>query len=865
MTTDLKAPPLELIATCAFGLEAIVRRELAALGYDGKVVSPGRVQFDGDYQAICRSNVWLRCADRVLVKVASFAAPDFDALFDTVRAIAWEDWLSVDAAFPVIGRSAKSTLTSVPAVQRSVKKAIVLRMQDAYRQSTLAETGAEYKIEIALLNDQATLTIDTTGPSLHKRGYRLRAGEAPIKETLAAAMVMLSFWKGDRPMIDPFVGSGTIPIEAALIARQMAPGRHRRFTATDWPQVAAHMWADTFEEADDLILPDLTDRIIGYDTDQRTLAGARHNAEAATVAGSIHFQCKDFADLTSARQYGCVITNPPYGERLGGEWELRPLYESIPSVLAKLPTWSHYLITAYPNFEALVGREADRRRKLYNGRIECTYYQFHGPKRPKRRPQAERQTQADSVTAQPSIAALLATTETIISGGHPIVVLPKTEIPDHSVSKTDTTDVALTPNETAVQIEQSIVPGVADSESTTESPPRANESVTTGTAPADETTTATDAQTSTPAIFNRPESDDAGIPAPTESDSETISDTQTAPIDQGTSFHPPTKLPPVFGHVESKTQQQAELFSRRLKKLAKHLRRYPTRQGITSYRIYERDVAEVPLVVDRYEDHLHLIEYDRPHDRNQTQHARWLDQMAITARETLGVEPGKVFLKHKRRQRGDAQHEQVNDQKMEVVVNEGGLKFLVNLSDYVDTGLFLDHRITRSMVRDDAKGKSFLNLFAYTGSFSVYAADGGAKETVTVDWSNTYLKWAERNMYLNKLDGPQHQFVRAGTMDFLRNHANEPTYDLVVVDPPTFSNSKRTEDIWDVQKSHVEMFDLLIPLVKPGGTIYFSNNFRRFKFDPNLVNVSQCYEISKQTVPPEFRNKRIHRCWKMTV
>lgn len=859
--------PLQLIATCAFGLESIVRRELQALGYTGKVVSPGRVQFEGDYAAIARTNVWLRCSDRVLVVMGTFPAADFDALFDTVREMPWENWLGIDAAFPVIGRSAKSTLTSVPAIQRSVKKAMVMRMQQVYRRDVLAETDAQYKTEIAILEDQATVTIDTTGPSLHKRGYRLRAGEAPIKETMAAALVMLSFWKGDRPMIDPFVGSGTIPIEAAMIARSMAPGRHRRFAASDWPQLPAYMWSEVFTEADDLIQPELTERIIGTDVDERTLAGARHNAEAALVGGSVHFQARPFDQLTSAREYGCVITNPPYGERIGDDWELRPLYESMPTVLAKLPTWSHYILTAYPNFERLVGRNADRRRKLYNGRIECCYYQYHGPKRPKRRPRPDAdgvstQTAGSNISPTPSVADLLASLASGVefaSVTHPITEVTPVEpiaiTQLESVSCADTVPASTTTVQNPISgqepsgIDEHNEPATPELHQTPDVAPPSEASVTSlptepNSQPASDQTTAASADTPT---------------------SEVTTAEEAEPVHANLWRTNPTDLPPVFGRVETKTDELADLFARRLTKLAKHLRRYPTRKGITSYRLYERDVAEVPLVVDRYEDHLHLIEYDRPHARNDAQHERWLDRMAITARDTLGIDPGKVFLKRKSRQRGTSQHEQVDDQQIEVVAHEGGLKFLVNLSDYVDTGLFLDHRITRSMVREEAAGKSFLNLFAYTGSFSVYAAHGGAASTTTVDWSNTYLQWAKRNFTMNRLDGPQHEFARMGTLEFLHTHRPEPTYDLCVVDPPTFSNSKRTEDVWDVQHSYIEMFEQLLPLMKPGGVIYFSTNFRRFKMDESQINVSECYEISRQTVPPEYRNQRIHRCWKMVV
>lgn len=316
---------------------------------------------------------------------------------------------------------------------------------------------------------------------------------------------------------------------------------------------------------------------------------------------------------------------------------------------------------------------------------------------------------------------------------------------------------------------------------------------------------------------------------------------------------------------ERKSAAQAEMFGRRLDKLAKHLRRYPTKQQITCYRIYEKDIPEIPLVVDRYEDHLHLTEYSTPYQRTDAQHQRWLDLMGETVCRALEVAPEKMFFKRRERQSGRQQHEHISDQRYELIVQEGGLKFIVNLSDYVDTGLFLDHRITRSMVRDLAGGKNFLNLFAYTGSFSVYAAAGGCSQSTTVDWSKTYLDWGKRNLLLNGFDAGSHQFVRQSAVDFVYEHRREPTYDLAVVDPPTFSNSKRTESLWDVQRDAVPLLQQLLLLMKPGGVIYFSNNFRQFKMNPADLAATQVHEISNQTVPPNYRNRKIHRCWRIVV
>lgn len=732
----------DLIAACAFGLEAIVRRELSALGIDAAIGESGRVHFQGTLETVAQANLWLRCADRVLIRVAEFPAADFDALFDTTQAICWGDWIPVDGEFPVTGRSVKSTLTSVPACQRAVKRAIVDALRRDHGTESLPETGATYPVDVALLKDTATITLDTTGRSLHRRGYRSAVTAAPLKETLAAAMVMLSYWKRDRPLVDPFCGSGTILIEAAMIGRNMAPGQSREFRFEKWQHAPRAALLDLRSKALQGVLDPLPQRLLGSDTDFRVLRFARENAEAAGVTADVHFETADVRDLRSSRRFGCLITNPPYGMRLGRDWEIEELYASLPDVLRHLPTWSFYFLTAFSEFEKRLGRAADRRRKLYNGRIECTYYQFQGPK-------------------------------PVADGGPPAAASERAGEPIH------------TPEPPATQ------------------PP----------APA------------------RPYVHAVGQAA--------------------------------FGALPDKAQHQADLFATRLRKRAKHFRKMMARRKITCFRLYERDIPEIPLVVDRYENHLHLSEFERPHDRDVAQHAAWLDLMAETAGEALDVPKQNVFLKRRSRQRGNTQHEKVSETDQKIPVQEGGLTFLVNLTDYIDTGLFLDHRVTRGMVREQAEGKHFLNLFAYTGSFTTYAAAGKAASTTSVDLSQTYLDWAQENLDANGLSGPQHQFVVMDIGEFIRRHRPGEVYDLVVCDPPTFSNSKRTDQDWSVQTDAVPLLNDVLKLVRPGGAIYFSTNFRRFKFDTDSLTAAKIHEISKQTVPDEFRNRRIHRCWRI--
>ena len=372
----------ELVAAAAFGMEAIVARELKELGYEA-TVEDGRVRFRGDASAIVRTNLWLRCAERVQVVVGDFPAVDFDQLFDQTKVLPWENWLSADARFPVTARVVRSTIRSVPNVQRMVKRAVVERMRKVYSRHWFAETGEEYPIEAHILNDRVLLTIDTSGDGLHKRGYRQLVGAAPLRETVAAALVKLSYWSRDRLLVDPFCGSGTIAIEAALLGRNLAPGRNRNFTAENWPQIPRKQWSAGRQEARELAdTRPLSIPIIATDREKDVIKIARMNARDAGVQTDIHFEKKDFVEFPSNRDYGVMICNPPYGERIGEEREVRQLYRDMGEILRGLDTWSLYILTSSPEFEKLFGKRADRRRKLYNARIACTYYQYLGPKPP---------------------------------------------------------------------------------------------------------------------------------------------------------------------------------------------------------------------------------------------------------------------------------------------------------------------------------------------------------------------------------------------------------------------------------------------------------------------------------------------------
>lgn len=375
---------IELTASTAFGLEAIVARELKALGYEEVEVQNGRVVFITNEEGICRSNIWLRCADRIGVKMGEFTARSFEELFQQTKALPWEEWLPVDARFPVTGKSVKSQLYSVPDCQAIVKKAIVERLKDTYGVSWFQETGALFAIQVAILKDVVTLTIDTSGRGLNKRGYRELAGEAPLKETLAAAMVYLSYWKPERALVDPFCGTGTIPIEAAFIGQKRAPGLVRKFSAEEWPSVPEKLWARSREEGQDLWQRDLPLNIYGSDIDANALRLARIHAKEAGLEDKIFFQKLPVKEVRSRFRYGHLITNPPYGLRIGNQEEVASVYQELGTVFHQLEDWSLHMLTTLQKPERFLNKRWDKSRKLYNGRIECHYYQFFGPKPPRR-------------------------------------------------------------------------------------------------------------------------------------------------------------------------------------------------------------------------------------------------------------------------------------------------------------------------------------------------------------------------------------------------------------------------------------------------------------------------------------------------
>ncbi len=379
----------ELIAPCHFGLEAVLKKEILDLGYEISQVEDGKVTFLGDAEAICRANIFLRTTERILLKVGSFKAVTFEELFQGTKALPWEEYIPQDGRFWVKkANSIKSKLFSPSDIQSIMKKAMVERMKQGYGVSVIPETGADYPVRVSLYKDIVTVALDTTGESLHKRGYRKLTSKAPIEETLAAALIMLTPWNKDRILVDPFCGSGTFPIEAAMMAANMAPGMNRSFLSEDWKQIIPRKcWYEAMDEAQELVDDTVSVDIQGYDLDPEVIKAARANAELAGVAHMIHFQQRPVAELSHPKKYGFLITNPPYGERIEDKKNLPALYTQIGERFKALDSWSAFIITSYEDVEKYMGRKADKNRKIYNGMMKTYFYQFLGPKPPRRKPE----------------------------------------------------------------------------------------------------------------------------------------------------------------------------------------------------------------------------------------------------------------------------------------------------------------------------------------------------------------------------------------------------------------------------------------------------------------------------------------------
>ena len=843
--------PARFTARTLEGLEWVLARELEAIGARDLRIGRRTIEFSAEpgseretlYRAVLESRV----AIRVLEPLGRFRVDSPDTLYRAMQEIDWTEQLRVSDTLRVDAAIHDTFLTHSLYAAQIIKDAVVDQLRTpSGRRPSVQLRGATLRLALHLVGDVATIFRDAAGRSLHQRGWRMGEVEAPLSEVLAAGMLAIAGWwrpgaTGDattgEPILDPMCGSGTLVIEAATIAAGMAPGLWRaRRTAHGF-----FRFRDCDKPLVERLVADLEARVCqpaghcaASDLDPRAVEAAQACAAAAGVAGSIAIEQRHFEEVRPAAAAGLVLTNPPYGERLPlprasalfrrlGDW-----------LVARCGGWRAAILAADTPAATHLGLRPVYRIPLMNGPIPCRLLELTLRERatpsPPSRPSLETENQTQLPPSAPAPAPAP-------SASAPPVSAPSVSAP--SVSAETVTDASR--DRAELDEPWRFRP---EEEGSSKGP---------------------DGERSRRGDSDRP----GAVVAP----GVALSESTTTPLtDAAVASSSDAPTVPDAAPSRPRTRAVADQigdFRRRLAKRFKHLAKWARRQGIEAFRIYDRDIPEIPLAIDWYAGWLHASEYDRPHERTEIEHDVWLDRMIEAAADELGVPPNQTFLKARRRQRGGGQYQKLDARRTLLTVKEGGLEFEVNLSDYLDTGLFLDHRQTRALVRDEAAGKRFLNLFCYTGSFSVYAAAGGAVETTSVDLSNTYLDWTRTNLSRNAFkDAGRHRTVRDEARGFLehRGRRGEPPFDLVVVDPPTFSRSARSETPWDVERDHAELLELVARNLVPGGVVYFSTNFRRFHLDvERLAALYEIREITNRTIPEDFRNARIHRGWRLVA
>jgi len=716
---------LRLFASAPRGIEPLLADELRALGAGDVKETRAGVMFTGDLTLAYRVCLWSRVANRVLLPLAQFPAPTPEALYDGVRSIDWSTHLDQNGTLAVEFNAYRSAITHTHYGALKVKDAIV----DQFRERTgvrpsVATNEPDVRINVYVHADVASLSIDLSGESLHRRGYRADTVTAPLKENLAAAILLRAGWpaiaREGGALVDLMCGSGTLPIEAALMASDSAPGLDRSYYGfLRWRGHDAASWEALLAEAHARRAAGIKKlpAIRGYDSDPAAVRVALVNVERAGLTGRVHIERRYLADCRSehVEHIGLVVVNPPYGERLGEESELPGLYRELGSVLKRCyEGWRAAVFTGNPELGKVMGLRAHKMHVLYNGAIECKLLHFE--------------------------------------------VQPKQYVTDRGPAerRVEQGAVALTPG--------------------------------------------------------------------------------------------------------------AEMFANRLRKNLKQLGKWAEREKICCYRLYDADMPEYALAIDLYQGAArwaHVQEYAAPKSIDPDKASERLQEALSAIPGVLGIPVEQIFLKVRQRQKGSAQYERLAERGEFHEVQEDGLKLLVNFTDYLDTGLFLDHRLTRRMLRELAKDKRFLNLFGYTGAATVHAA-AGARATTTVDMSRTYLDWARRNLALNGFEGQQHELIQADVLVWLEEET-ERRYELIFLDPPTFSTSKRMQDTLDIQRDHVALIRAAGRLLSPGGTLIFSTNFRRFRLDQEELAEFVVEDLTRATIPKDFeRNLRIHQCFKLT-
>jgi 23S rRNA (guanine2445-N2)-methyltransferase / 23S rRNA (guanine2069-N7)-methyltransferase len=732
--------------TAARGMLPLLETELKQIGIKQYKTEAGSIRFTGSLKEAYQVCLWSRVAVRVLMPIAHFTAETTDQLYNGIKELAWEEHIDAeDTTLAIDFNSFRSKIHHTQFGAQKVKDAIVDRLRDlSGKRPSVDLHQPDLRVNVYLKHNQAIVSIDLSGESLHKRGYRVSQTNAPIKEHLAAAILLSAEWpklaREGWALLDPMCGSGTFLIEAALMAADIAPGLQRDyFGFLYWKQHDKAAWQQLKADAERRRLSGLArlPMIMGGDQDKSAVAAAQANIEAAGLSDRIQVIHRDMQNWATVAQtlpdVGLLVSNPPYGQRIGDAASLHNVYEELGDLVNQhLPAWRTTIITDNAQLGKLTGLTLFDSKPFDNGPIACEVLSYRAPK-PLRR---------DAKPVQQEMA---------------------------------------------------------------ESP-----------SPWDKT--------------------------------------------------PKTKVKPaVSSAVLEDVSPQAEMFANRLKKNVRHLAKWARKNQLDCFRVYDADLPDYAVAIDVYGDYVHVQEYAPPADIDPLKASERLDEVIQIIPAVLGVKEDKVALKLRQKQRGSNQYESQAALRQRFEVRENDLRFWINLTDYLDTGLFLDHRITRQMLAENSRNKAFLNLFAYTGSATVYAAAGAAKTTTTVDMSNTYLGWARDNMQLNNFVGEQHQFIRADVLAWLNEPATQDLrFDLIFVDPPTFSNSNKMEGVFDIQRDYSDMLHKVAGLLNPGGEIFFSTNRRDFKLDVSTLQGLEIKDISKATLPPDFeRNSKIHYCWRI--
>ncbi|WP_407901389.1 bifunctional 23S rRNA (guanine(2069)-N(7))-methyltransferase RlmK/23S rRNA (guanine(2445)-N(2))-methyltransferase RlmL [Providencia rustigianii] len=693
-----------LFASTARGLEELLKTELEALGASQCKIAQGGVYFQADDRVMYQSLLWSRLASRILLPLNDFDVYNDLDLYLGVQAIDWSEIFSVNDTFVVHFTGTNEEIRNSQYGALRVKDAIVdsfVRKLD--QRPDVARQEADIRVNVYLNKERASVALDLSGDSLHIRGYRDLAGQAPLKETLAAAIVNRSGWQKDTPMIDPMCGSGTLLIEAAMMAADRAPGLYRQHWGFNaWLKHNPELWREVVTEAQVRFrqgLKETTSRFYGFDIDKRVLDMARANARRAGLQDLITFNHGDAAALKNPVKTdikGTILSNPPYGERLESEPALIALHSQLGRVAkARFPGWRLSIFSGSPELLSCLQLRSEREFKAKNGPLDCVQKNYQ---------------------------------------------------------------LADVPSETVAEISPD--------------------------------------------------------------------------------------------------------FANRLRKNYKKLSKWAKQQGVDCYRVYDADLPEYNVAVDIYGDKVVIQEYAPPKTVDERKARQRLFDVITATMNVLELTSNQLVLKTRQRQKGKQQYEKLAQKDDFFLVNEYNAKLLVNLTDYLDTGLFLDHRIARRLLGEMSRGKDFLNLFCYTGTATVHAGLGGAKSTTSVDMSRTYLEWAEKNLQANQLTGRQHRLMQADCLSWLAN--SDEQFDLIFIDPPTFSNSKRMDGTFDVQRDHVQLITHLKRMLRRGGTVMFSNNKRGFKMDMDALNELglKAQEITAKTRSEDFaRNRQIHNCW----